>query len=197
MAQFHWDPAGYLALMRDEVPDYELLQDEAVAATGDGAQRILELGTGTGETTRRVLERHPAAAVVGVDASAGMLAQAHTVLAPERVDLRRGHLEEALPDGPFDVVVSVLAVHHLDGDGKADLFRRVAAVLAPGGRFVLGDVVVPSDPADVVTPIDGDYDKPSSIDDQLAWLAGAGLSAELRWARRDLAVIAGRAPAAG
>jgi hypothetical protein len=38
---------------------------------------------------------------------------------------------------------SVLAAHHLGGPGKADLFRRVAAGLAPGGRFVLGDVVVP------------------------------------------------------
>jgi hypothetical protein len=35
---------------------------------------------------------------------------------------------------------------------KADLFARIAARLRPGGRFVLGDVVVPEDPADVVTP---------------------------------------------
>jgi len=33
-------------------------------------------------------------------------------------------------------------VHHLDAGEKADLFRRVAAALEPGGRFVLGDVVV-------------------------------------------------------
>jgi tRNA (cmo5U34)-methyltransferase len=37
----------------------------------------------------------------------------------------------------------------------------VAGVLAPGGRFVFGDVVVPEDPADVVTPIDGVYDTPT------------------------------------
>lgn len=52
-------------------------------------------------------------------------------------------------------MVSVLAIHHLDGGGKADLFRRVVSVLAPNGRLVLGDVVVPEDPADAITPVDG------------------------------------------
>ena len=61
-------------------------------------------------------------------------------------------------------------MHHLDGAGKADLFARVADRLRPGGRFVLGDVVVPEDPADVVTPIDGVYDMPSTVADQLGWL---------------------------
>jgi SAM-dependent methyltransferase len=57
--------------------------------------------------------------------------------------------------GNFDLVVSASAVHHLDGAGKADLFARIAARLRSGARFVLGDVVVPDDPADVVTLIDG------------------------------------------
>lgn len=90
--------------------------------------------------------------------------------------------------------MSALAVHHIDGAGKADLFARVADRLQPGGRFVLGDVVVPDDPADVVTPIDGVHDQPSTIGDQLRWLAGAGLDAEVVWARQDLAVIAADSP---
>jgi tRNA (cmo5U34)-methyltransferase len=190
MVQFHWDPASYLALMHEEVPDYERLQDETVAATGGaGAGRVLELGTGTGETAKRLLARHPQATLVGLDASRGMLAQARTVLAADRVDLRAAYLEDPLPDGPFDVVVSVLAVHHLDDDGKADLFRRVADVLAPGGRFALGDVVVPPDPSDVVTPIDGEHDTPSTVADQLRWLDEAGLRSRVAWAHRDLAVL--------
>jgi tRNA (cmo5U34)-methyltransferase len=69
------------------------------------------------------------------------------------------------------------------------MFRRVAAALRPGGRFVLGDVVIPDDPADVITPIDGVYDQPSPIDDQLGWLDHAGLDASLSWRQRDLAVL--------
>jgi tRNA (cmo5U34)-methyltransferase len=51
---------------------------------------------------------------------------------------------------------------------------------------------VPADPSDVVTPIDGDYDKPSTVDDQLRWLAAAGLRTRVAWAHRDLAVLVGR-----
>jgi tRNA (cmo5U34)-methyltransferase len=196
MAQFHWDPASYLALMRAEVPEYERLQDEAVAATGSEVRRVLDLGTGTGETARRVLDRHRAAVLVGIDASGEMLEHARATLPDDRVELRVADLRDPLPDGPFDAVVSVLAVHHLDGHGKAELFERIANRLEPGGRFALADVVVPEDPCDVVTPIDRDYDTPSSIAEQLSWLTAAGLHAQLVWASRDLAVLVGeRMPA--
>jgi tRNA (cmo5U34)-methyltransferase len=53
----------------------------------------------------------------------------------------------------------------------------VATTLTPGGRFVLGDVVVPEA-------------------EQLSWLTAAGLQARVAWARRDLAVLVGDAPSA-
>ncbi len=71
-------------------------------------------------------------------------------------------------------------MHHLVGVGKADLLARVAARLRQGGRFVLGDVVVPEDPADVVTSIDGVQDQSSTVDDQVRWLA-AGSNADVVW----------------
>lgn len=192
MGQFHFHPDEYLELMRSEMPAYERLQEEAAAATGSGASRLLELGTGTGETARRVLARHPGATLVGIDASADMLAAAQL----RGADLRVSRLQDPLPEGPFDLVFSALAVHHLDGPGKADLFARVAAVLVPGGRFVLADVVVPDDPADAVTPLSPDYDLPSRVDEQLAWLRDAGLEPSLAWVERDLAVIAAVRPRA-
>jgi tRNA (cmo5U34)-methyltransferase len=187
-SQFHFHPDEYIALMESELPDYYRLQDETAAATGTGARRLLELGTGTGETALRVLARHTGASLVGVDVSDDMLAVARERL--PGADLCIARLEDPLPAGPFDLVFSALAVHHLDGPGKADLFARVATVLAPGGRFVLGDVVVPDDPADAMTPLSADYDLPSPAADQLAWLADAGFEASLVWNTRDLAVIA-------
>src|SRR5437764_8053987 len=44
----------------------------------------------------------------------------------------------------FDAVVSSLAIHHLDGAQKQALFRDVYALLAPGGVFVIADVVEPA-----------------------------------------------------
>jgi tRNA (cmo5U34)-methyltransferase len=194
MADFHWDPDGYLALMAAEIPDYERLQAETVAASGSGAARILELGTGTGETARRVLAQHPRASLLGLDSSPEMLARARERLPRDRAQLREARLEDPLPAGPFDLVVSVLAVHHLDGPGKRDLFARVAQALAPRGRLVLGDLVIPEDPDDVVTEIDGVYDMPSPAADQLDWLRAAGLEPAVAWAHRDLAVLVATAP---
>ncbi len=194
MAQFHWDAEGYLALIRGEVPDYDDLQRRVAEESGTGARAILELGTGTGQTAAGLLDRHPAARLTGVDASDTMLGVARTALPADRVDLRRARLEDPLPPGPYDLVGSALAVHHLDAAGKADLFRRVADVLAPGGRLVLGDVVVPADPAQAVTPLDPEIDRPDTVAAQLRWLADAGLAPRVAWERGDLAVLVAEAP---
>src|ERR687883_1992913 len=129
MGDFEFRPEGYVESMLEEVHDYVELQRETARATaGLRAERILELGIGTGETTRRVLELHPGAHLTGIDSSAPMVARAQETF-PD-ADLRVARLEDPLPDGPFDLVVSTLAVHHLDSDGKRDLFGRVAAALA-------------------------------------------------------------------
>jgi len=189
MSQFHWDPEAYLQLIRGEVPAYDRLQDEVALAAGTDAERVLELGTGTGESARLVLDRNPRAHLVGIDSSGEMLTRARAVLPTDRARLLVRRLEDRLPEGPFDLIVSVLAVHHLDAVGKADLFCRIASILAPNGRLVLGDVVVPDDPADVVTPVDRTYDKPSGVSEQIQWLQEAGLTARVPWAQRDLAVL--------
>lgn len=188
MTQWHWDPETYLKNMLAEVPSYPNLQAETAKAAADvQAQTILELGIGTGETAKRVLAVHPDARLTAIDSSPEMVERAHAVV-PE-ADLRLARLEDPLPEGPFDLVVSALAVHHLDGPGKQDLFRRIAAVLEPGSVFVLADVVVPENEADVVTPIDGVYDQPDRVDDQLQWLREAGLDAVTVWSYKDLAVM--------
>jgi tRNA (cmo5U34)-methyltransferase len=177
--------------MHAEIADYPGLQERAVAATEGGETRdVLELGIGTGETTRRFLDLHSEARLTAIDSSPEMLERARERF-PE-ADLRLSRLEDPLPQGPFDLVVSVLAVHHLDAAGKRDLFRRVAEGLRPGGRFVLADLVVPASEDDVVTPIDGVMDLPDRLDDQLTWLGDAGFSAEALWSFKDLAVIRAR-----
>jgi L-threonylcarbamoyladenylate synthase len=188
-----FDPATYARTIRTEISAYDELQQRVVSATASGARRILELGTGTGETAARLLAQHPDARLAGVDGNEAMLAAARARLPAERVELRHQRLEDPLPEGPFDLVASSLAIHHLEADAKADLFARVARVLEPGGRFVIGDVVVPDDPADAVIELTPGYDKPSSVAEQLEWLAAAGLEAKVDWRHRDLAVIVGEA----
>jgi tRNA (cmo5U34)-methyltransferase len=191
--QFHFDPDSYEEEIRAEVDDYERLQAELVTATGSSARRILELGTGTGVTTARLLERHPEATLIGVDESEEMLAAARERLPEDRVELRVGRIQDELPSGPFDLVASALCIHHLDADEKAQLFRRLRGALAPGGRVVVADVVAPLHPSDVKVPLTPGFDKPSTVAEQLGWLAVAGFEPELLWEQGDLAVFAGTA----
>ena len=190
--QYHFDASRYADEIRADLPAYDALQDELADASGSGARRILELGIGTGETARRLLARHPDAFLVGIDENEQMLEAAREVLSASRVSLVAGRIEDALPDGPFDLVASALCVHHLDAAAKAELFGRVRDVLSPDGLFVLGDVVVPLDPADATSPLTPGYDRPSPLVDQLRWLAEAGLQARVAWERGDLAVVAAR-----
>jgi tRNA (cmo5U34)-methyltransferase len=179
-----WDPDGYGRVI-DELPGYDELQD-AVAAASEG-QNVLELGTGTGETALRVLARNPGARWTGIDGSEAMVEHARERL--PGADLRVQRLEDPLPEGPFDLVVSCLAVHHLDGEGKRDLFERIARV---SDTFVLGDVVVPARPEDAAIEIDWAEDLPSTVPEQLSWLREAGFEATAEYVRPDLAVFVAR-----
>ena len=185
-----WDPATYPTTIRDEVHDYDELQSRIVDATRDARPRsVLDLGIGAGETAARLLALHPDALLTGVDSSPEMLAGAARALPSDRVTLERRDLADPLPGRAYDLVVSALAIHHLEGAGKAALFRRVAAVLGPGGRFVMGDVVVPEDASDALIENEPGYDFPSPLPEQLGWLRDAGLLPEVVWTSRDLAVV--------
>lgn len=191
--QFHDFPELYLELMRAEVPAYDQFQDGvADACRGGAVERMLELGVGTGETARRVMAVQPGAVLVAIDESADMVSIAGAAL--PAAEVRVGRLEDPLPAGPFGLVYGAFVVHHLGGAGKAELFERVAAVLGPRGRLVIGDVVVPDDPADAITPLDAERDRPDRLDDQLGWLAAAGFEARVAWQHHDLVVIVAAVP---
>lgn len=176
-SQFHWNPDSYLDEIRSEVPRYDELQDVAIAAIPFEPARILELGFGTAETTRRLLDRFPETRITGLDSSPEMVFKAREL---GWDDLRLGRIEDPLPDGPWDLVIAVLSIHHLDADGKRDLFRRVRE---HSRSLVVADVVE-VEPEHRVTPIEAGFDMPSPASDQARWCGG-----EVVWEVDDLAVI--------
>src|SRR5919112_72469 len=121
MGNFDWTPDEYLERIRAKVPRYDELQDQAVAAVPFPPERVLELGMGTGETTRRLIEAHPEAWVVGLDSSPDMVFRARQTYD----DVQLARMEDPLPDGPWDLVISVLSVSDLDDEQRRSLLRRV------------------------------------------------------------------------
>ena len=56
-------------------------------------------------------------------------------------------MREALPAGPFDAIVSALAIHHLEHAEQRRLFAAVHERLRPGGLFVDAEQVAGPSPA--------------------------------------------------
>ncbi|HXR29611.1 MAG TPA: class I SAM-dependent methyltransferase [Solirubrobacterales bacterium] len=121
MSRFDWTPEVYLERIRAQIPRYDELQQEAIAAIPFPPERVLELGMGTGETTRRLIEAYPDAWVIGLDSSPDMVFRARQTYD----DVQLARMEDPLPDGPWDLVISVLSAADLDDDQLQALCRRV------------------------------------------------------------------------
>jgi tRNA (cmo5U34)-methyltransferase len=140
---FEQHAAGYEALRRRLVPPYDEFYGAAVGALAlaDGPlRRVLDLGAGTGLLARAVGRAYPGAELTLLDGSPAMLAHAREALG-EEARYVSGDLASALPGGPWDAVVSALAIHHLEDAQKRELFARVHDALSPGGVFVNAEQV--------------------------------------------------------
>lgn len=119
-----------------------------LAAPDEGT--IVELCTGGGDLAAALLTAFPSARFVGYDGSSAMLEAAARRLAPfgERQALRPFRLEATAWRGdlPPDtrLVVSSLALHHLDGVGKRTLYRDLRTRIRPGGALLVFDLVLPA-----------------------------------------------------
>lgn len=114
---------------------------------------VLDLGCGTGLNLPMLLHAvGPAGRVIGVDASAPMLAQAHRRIrrVGERVrlihaDATRLEPEEVLAVGGFDAVDAVVATYALSVmPDPAEAWRRATATMRRGGRAAVIDLQRPT-----------------------------------------------------
>jgi demethylmenaquinone methyltransferase/2-methoxy-6-polyprenyl-1,4-benzoquinol methylase len=98
--------------------------------------RVLDVACGTGLVTREALRlAGPAGMVLGLDPSAGMLAEARSTGAP----LLRGRAEQVpLPAASLDMLTMGYALRHVADLGTA--FAEFHRVLRPGGRVLLLEI---------------------------------------------------------
>ena len=161
--------------------------------------RVVDLGAGTGLFSAMVADVLPGASFRLLDLSPEMLTKAEERFAGTArgtVDTRVFDLAIDDLEGPWDLVISALAIHHLNDEEKQELYRQIYAALAPGGLFVNAEQVLGSTPE-----IDARYvrrwheairaagasdesvaraetrmmfDQSSTIGDQLVWMRNAG-----------------------
>ena len=148
--------------------DVQALVDRYAAVPDQAPARVLELGLGTGEWAEPFLQRHPNVEFDGVDFSERMrdIAGRRLERFRGRVRLHATDLNEPLPPGRFDRVVSFFALHHVRD--KRRLIGEVAASLVEGGRFLWADITTAGTPAL----------EQLFLDDWVAFMREAGLAEE-------------------
>lgn len=104
-----------------------------------GNARVLDLGCGSAA----ILEAMPQGVrYVGIDHNARHIAEARKIYG-ERGTFHAGNFSDAasLSSEPYDLVLALGLLHHLEDNEVEDLMRLVHGVLAPGGRFLTIDPV--------------------------------------------------------
>ncbi|MFH9708385.1 class I SAM-dependent methyltransferase [Streptomyces luteogriseus] len=104
---------------------------------GGAGLHLLDLGCGTGASTRALLRAAPRARITAVDASAGMLSRALDKPWPDSVRFLHLSAEEldAAGEGPFDAVFAAYLFRNVsDPDG---VLGTVRGLLRPGGRLAV------------------------------------------------------------
>jgi tRNA (cmo5U34)-methyltransferase len=192
----------YTALRRRLVPDYDRFYGtviEVLALHEQPPRRVLDLGAGTGLLSAAVLAAFPDVEIELVDGSKAMLAEAAQRLGDAVGAVHVADMADGLPDGPFDAIVSALAIHHLADADKRHLFASAYQALVPGGVFVNAEQV--AGPTDELTAIytatwerecralgasDEElddahermrHDRCADVESQLSWMRQAGFSA--------------------
>jgi ubiquinone/menaquinone biosynthesis C-methylase UbiE len=113
--------------------------------------RVIELGCGAADLSRRLLERGLVTSVVAFEVDERQhqsnLARAAT---PGLTFMRGGAEAIPLPDAQFDLALMLKSLHHVPTEQLDHALREVRRVLAPGGHLYVSEPVYAGDFNDVV-----------------------------------------------
>jgi tRNA (cmo5U34)-methyltransferase len=196
-----WSEPGRVAeYLSREIPHRRVAEELLLEALPERVDRFLDLGTGDGRLLGLVRERHPQAHGVGLDSSKPMLDRAAELFGGERsIELRSYDLASPLVEpGPFDAIVSGLAIHHLEDGRKRALFAEAHGLLAPGGVFANLDLVRSATPAlherfrrEIGRVEDDPGDRLADLGAQIEWFRDAGfgeVDCHFKWLELALVV---------
>jgi len=204
-------------------PSREEQIDVLVAlAAAHHPRRILDAGCGPGHVAERLLAACPDATLVGFDLGPEMVEAAQARLGG-RARIVRASFEEDWRDivgrGPFDLVVCVQALHHVDDDCKRRNYARFFHVLVPGGLYLQSDPIAMGDrrlfpylkalwdrlraasgfpplppayaPEDAAREFESRGDHLASLDDQIRWLRDGFDPVDCFWRHGNRAIFGG------
>ncbi|WP_435072237.1 class I SAM-dependent methyltransferase [Ohessyouella blattaphilus] len=144
LSHFEQEAKEYDDIIIRLIPDYELMVSILVDFVNQDRQdhfSIVDLGCGTGTLSKAIAMRFPHAAITCVDISEKMLQIAESKLCVDIATIHADFGQFVFPQ-KYDVIVSSLALHHLEtDDDKLSFYKKIYAALPAGGIFLNIDVV--------------------------------------------------------
>ena len=234
-----WQDAGVVANYQASsktIPFVDVhfdIMHRLIEAAGIEARNVLDLGAGNGIVTFEVAKHQPVERATLTEFSDPMLDLARQRVADEKPafvptfivgDFReRDWHADVMQQGPYDLVVSRFAIHHIPDDQKRALYADILGFLRPGGMFIHIEHVASLSPmynkahdrlmvesmygalsgtseydevmASYRMRADGPANILAPVQDQLEWLRDVGFTdVDCAFKALELAVFAGRRP---
>lgn len=133
--------ARFMAAMADKDP---VLVEAVVSRSAErapGARQALDVGGGPGTFARALAERGFRVTLLDRPEVVELVGSSYGLDDHPSISLVGGDFLRELPEGPFDLVLLANITHIYDPPTNADLVRRCAARLAPGGALAILDFV--------------------------------------------------------
>ncbi len=132
---------AYARLTR--LPQFALFREYIAhrAVRGYAHARVLDVGSGPGWLAMLLARQAEVDSVTGIDLSSDMVRSAREAAEARGSDvqfLQADAAEMPFADAEFDIVVSMLSMHHWDD--PLGVLREIHRVLAPGGKMLLVDL---------------------------------------------------------
>ncbi|MEI5993050.1 class I SAM-dependent methyltransferase [Candidatus Enterococcus mansonii] len=148
-AHFDQEAQEFDDVIQKIIPYYNQMIEALVASIPfdtDHPISVIDLGCGTGTVACAIQEVYPNAVFTCVDMSEEMLTIAKQKLNNQALCISSS-FEKLTFDTTYDVVVSSLALHHLENQASHQQFyRQIYDALKPNGLFINADVIQASSP---------------------------------------------------
>ena len=173
---------------------------------------ILDLGVGTGITSKLIQNELPESEFDLVDFSKKMLAGCKKFFGTKNVNFIFGDYSKIKFNKKYNLIVSVIGLHHQNDNGKKILFKKIYSLLKPTGVFILGDLVTHKDPKKASLNqalhfhhlVENSVDKKTleewayhhyilnelaPIEDQVEWLRKIGFEVKIEMSKMNTALL--------
>lgn len=169
------------------------------------AEKLLDLGCGTGLELDEIFMRKPDISVTGIDMTSEMLGELRRKHPDKKLELICGsYFDVSFGGNVFDCVISFQTMHHFSHEMKTRLYGSICKALKPYGVYIEGDYVAKSQfEEDFYYSEDSrlrkeqnipegeffHFDTPCTVENQLKMLKAAGFTEVFQTFRKDNTAI--------